>query len=206
MKTTTPDLVERARDLERGGEVRPRRAAAEDSLLAAELARQLERLAVGDVDDLVHVPDVDVGGDDLLPDALDEIGRRLVRPPRLLVGLEDRAVRVCADDADVRVLLLEEAPRPRDGAARAETGDEVRDVPLGLLPKLRAGRAVVRLRVVRVASTGRGRSCSASRARCGARSRRSGRACPAWPSPGRRPRPRRAPSGSAPSRPKPSRS
>src|ERR1043165_8945807 len=39
-----------------------------------------------------------------------------------------------------------------------------------------------------------------------ARSRRSGRACRASPSPGRRPRPRRAPSSTSPSRPKPSRS
>src|SRR5829696_2327013 len=143
-------LVQPARHLEGRGEVRPRRAAAEDALLAPELARHLERLAVGDVDDLVHVAHVHVGRDDLLPDAFDEVGRRLVRAAGLLVRLEDRAVRVRADDPDVRALLLQEPPRARDGAARAEPRDEVRDAPLGLLPQLRPRGAVVRLGVVRV--------------------------------------------------------
>ena len=143
-------LVCVARDLQSRREVRPRRAAAEDSFFASELARHLERVAVCDVDDLVNVAHVHVDGDDLLPDAFDEIWGRLVRAARLLVCLEDRAVRVCADDSDARILLFEEACRPRNRAARAEARDEVRDAPFGLLPEFRARRTVVCFGVVGV--------------------------------------------------------
>ena len=88
--------------------------------MAAELARQLERFAVGDVDDLVNVFELRVLRDDFLPDAFDQIRRDLVRLARLLIGLEDRAVGVCADDADVRVLLFQKSPRAGDCAARAD--------------------------------------------------------------------------------------
>src|SRR5205823_6401627 len=51
-------LVCVARDLQSRRELRPRRAAAENSLLASELARHLERVAVCDVDDLINVAHV----------------------------------------------------------------------------------------------------------------------------------------------------
>src|SRR2546423_12977105 len=139
--------VERARDLQSGREVRAGRAAAEDAFDAPKLTRHLERFAVGDVDDLVNVLELRVLRDDLLPDAFDKVGRDLVRLARLLVGLEDRAVWVCADDAYVRVLLFQKPARAGDRAARADAGDEVRDPPFGLFPDFGAGRAVVRFGV-----------------------------------------------------------
>ena len=47
--------------------------------------------------------------------------------------------------------LLEVAARAADRAAGADTGDEVGDLAVGLLPDLRSGGLVVAGRVVRVA-------------------------------------------------------
>ncbi len=77
------------------------------------------------------------------PDALDEVGMDL------LVRV-DRALRIGADDLDVRVLLLEVASHPGDRAAGADADDEVRELAVGLAPQLRPGRLVVGLRVGRV--------------------------------------------------------
>ena len=66
------------------------------------------------------------------------------------VAGQDRALRVGADDLDVRVLLLEVAADAGDRAAGADAGDEDGDPALGLLPDLRAGGAVVDLGVGQV--------------------------------------------------------
>ena len=83
------------------------------------------------------------GREEVLADALDE-----VRPAR--ATREHRALRVGGDDADVGVLLLEVARRAGERAARAGTGDEVRDPAGGLLPDLGSGGLGVGERVVRV--------------------------------------------------------
>src|SRR5205085_5298791 len=62
----------------------------------------------------------------------------------------DRADGVAGDHADGRALLLEIAPGPAHGAPRARSAHEVRDSACGLLPDLRAGRAVVHVGVDRV--------------------------------------------------------
>ena len=48
------------------------------------------------------------------------------------------------------LLLLQEPPNARDGASRPDPGYEMRDPPLGLLPDLGSGGAVVSLRIHRV--------------------------------------------------------
>src|SRR5690606_12772584 len=80
-------------------------------------------------------------------DPLDLVRLPLADPAGVVVFGEDGAVRVAADHADGRILLLQVLPRPADRAAGAGRGDEVRDPPLRLLPQLGAGRAVVRLGV-----------------------------------------------------------
>ena len=81
---------------------------------------------------------------EVLADALDE-----VRAPGA-AGVH-RALRVGADHADPPAgRLLQVAADAADRAAGADAGDEVGDPALGLLPDLRAGRLVVRQRVVRV--------------------------------------------------------
>ena len=65
---------------------------------------------------------------------------------RVLGGV-DRALRVGADDQELRVPLLQVAPRARDRAARADGDHDRVELAAGLLPDLRARRLVVRLRV-----------------------------------------------------------
>src|SRR5205823_8980357 len=77
---------------------------------------------------------------EVLAHALDQV--RLHRPTGV-----DRAHRIGPDHLDRRVLLLQVAPDAADRAAGAYARHEVRDRALGLLPQLRAGAAVVRLRV-----------------------------------------------------------
>ena len=60
------------------------------------------------------------------------------------------APRVGADDLDLRVPLLQVLPRPGHRAAGPHADDEMRELALGLLPDLGAGRAVVGLGVHRV--------------------------------------------------------
>src|SRR5439155_8814437 len=79
-------------------------------------------------------------GHEVLADALDL--PRLRRAAR-----QHAALGVGADHLDVRLALLEVAGDAGDGAAGADAGDEGRDLAVGLVPDLRAGRAVVDLRV-----------------------------------------------------------
>src|SRR5918997_91929 len=62
----------------------------------------------------------------------------------------ERRVGLEGDDLNFRVVLLEARARPDEGAARAETSDEVRDLTFGLLPDLGRRGLVVRARVGRV--------------------------------------------------------
>ena len=62
----------------------------------------------------------------------------------------DRALRVGSDDEQVRLLLLQVAADAGDRAAGADGDHDRVELAAGLLPDLRAGRAVVRLRVARV--------------------------------------------------------
>ena len=136
-------LVEVARHLQRGVHREPARAAHEHPLGLREPAGGDEAVAVGDRDVAVGDGGVVGGGPEVLAHALDEVGMDLfVRV--------DRALRIGADDLDVRVLLLEVARHPGDRAAGADADDQVRELAVGLAPQLRPGRLVVRLRVGRV--------------------------------------------------------
>src|SRR5918997_6915277 len=62
----------------------------------------------------------------------------------------ERRVGLEGDDLDFRVVLLKACAGPDEGAARAETSNEVCDIAIGLLPDLGRRRLVVRARVGRV--------------------------------------------------------
>ena len=64
-----------------------------------------------------------------------------------VLGGVDRALRVGADDQEVRVLLLQVAARAGDRAARADGDHDRVELAAGLLPDLGARRLVVRLRI-----------------------------------------------------------
>src|SRR5215216_135146 len=136
-------LVEGAGYTQSGREISAGRSAAEDSLHSSQQPRQIKRFAIGNVDYFVNVLDVNVRRHDLLPDSLDEIRSRFDNLSGLFVSLENRAVRIGADDSDRRVLLLQETAGAGDRAAGAEPCHEMSDLPFSLTPQLRTGSAVM---------------------------------------------------------------
>ena len=118
------------------------RPADEDALLASELPRGHEALAIGDLDELVDHLAVERARPEVLADALDLVRRDL--------AAVDRPLRVGADHANRGVLLLQVLADPGDRAAGADAGDERGDPAVGLPPDLRARRPVVGLGVARV--------------------------------------------------------
>ena len=84
---------------------------------------------------------VEGGRPEVLADPFDEVGVDVV-------GLrEDRPLRIGADDQQVGLALPQEPRRPRDRPAGADGEDDRVDLAAGLLPELRPGRLVVRLRI-----------------------------------------------------------
>src|SRR6185369_1704143 len=140
-------LVERGCNAQRGGEIGAGRSAAENSLHSSQHTRQLKRFTIGDVDYFIYVLDMNVRWHDLLSDPLDKIRSSFYDLSGLFVILEDRAVRISADDANTRIFFFEKSTSARNRAAGAETGDEVRDLAFSLSPQFRTGSAVMRFRV-----------------------------------------------------------
>ena len=107
----------------------PAGAADQQRLLAGQPPGHVERVGVGDRDDLVGDPAVVRGRPEVLADALDQVG------PAVAAGVH-RADGVGADDLDPPVGdLLEVAAGARDGAAGADAGDEVRDAARRSAPR-----------------------------------------------------------------------
>ena len=136
-------VVDLGRDLQRGVDRHAARAAGQDALGHRQAAGGQEGVAVGDRDVAVDDLGIERRGPEVLAHALDQVRPHLGR------GV-DRALRVGADDLQVRDALLEVAPGAGDRAAGADADDQVRETPAGLLVELGAGRLVVGLRVGRV--------------------------------------------------------
>src|SRR5690349_7360357 len=143
-------LVKIVRHAQSSSEICASRTAAKNSFQAPKHPRHLKRFTVRDVDHFVDVLDVHVRRNNLLTDALDEIRSSLNYLPGLFISLEDRAIRIGADDPDARVLLFQIATGTGDRAARSESRYEVCDLSFSLSPQLRTGRAIMRLRICRV--------------------------------------------------------
>src|SRR5690606_37181857 len=125
-------FIEILSDLERTGYVRSRRTAAETALGAGKLACEVKGFTIRDINDLIDRGHIGIPRRVRLPDALNEIRRRLRNVSRILVGLEDRTVRVGADHADVRILFLQITSRTADRAASSDARDKMRDRALSI--------------------------------------------------------------------------
>src|ERR1051325_11118643 len=113
-------FVERRSHAQRRTEISAGGTAAENSFQASQHARHLKRFTIRDVDHFVDVLDVNVWWDDLLADAFDEIRSRFDDLSGLFVRLEDRTVRIGADDANARILFFEKTAGAGNRAASAE--------------------------------------------------------------------------------------
>src|SRR4029079_5505079 len=107
-----------AADLERARHRGPRRAAAQEALLADQLARDHERVAIVGLDPAVDQAAVEHVGDEVVADALDLVAPDLARPG------EDRALGVDADDLAARDLALDPPGHAGDRAAGAGGHDD----------------------------------------------------------------------------------
>ena len=131
-------------DLQRGNDGHAAGAADQQPLLAGQPAGHGERVAVVDRDDPVGDGGVVGLRPEVLADTLDEVR------PAVSAGV-DRPDRVGPDHLDPALgNLFEVATDTTDRAAGAHAGHEVRDLPIGLRPHLRAGGLVVGPRVGRV--------------------------------------------------------
>ncbi len=129
--------------LERGDEGRPARLAGQDPLLAGEPTSGSECVAVAHPDPTIDGRRVVRAGQEVLADALREVGASGVTR-------QHAALRIRADHDDVGSLRLEVAGRAGDGAAGPDAGDEMGHSPVGLVPDLGAGRPLVGVRVLLV--------------------------------------------------------
>ena len=135
-------IVELASDLQRGEDSRAGGAAGEKPLFPRQPPRRQQRVAIRYTDPAVDHRRVERTGIEVLADALDLV--------RVDVAGVDRSIGVRADDDEAGLLLLQVSPGAAHGAAGSDAADEMGDAPLRLVPDLRAGGAVVRLRVHRV--------------------------------------------------------
>ena len=131
-------------DLARRDDGHAARSADEEPLLPGQASGHQEAVAVGHRDDLIRDRAVIGRRPEVLADALDEVGTPAASRVHGPLGIGP-------DDPHPPVAdLLQVATGAGDGAAGADTGDEVGHAPVGLLPDLGPGRRLVRARVVEV--------------------------------------------------------
>src|SRR6266567_4542061 len=140
-------LVQFARNTESSDEVCSRRAATKYPFHTAQLARSLKRLAIGHVNDIVHIFDVNIWRNYFLTDSFNQIRSSLHQFSCFLVSLKYRSIRVGANDLYGGVLLFQKAACAGDGSTRSQSGNEVRDLSLSLLPDLWSRSAIVSFRI-----------------------------------------------------------
>src|SRR6266536_2032997 len=140
-------LVSIARNTESSDEVCSRRAATKYPFYAAQLARRLKRLAIGHVNDIVHIFDVNIWRDYFLTDSFNQIRSSLHQFSCFLVSLKYRSIRVGPNDLDGRILLFQVAACARDGSTGSQSGNEVRVLSLSLFPDLRPRSVIVSFRI-----------------------------------------------------------
>ena len=116
----------------------------QQTLLAGQSTRHVEGIGIGNGDDLIGDRRVVGRGPEVLADTLHQVG------PAGAAGVH-RTLGIGADDLDPSARhLLEVAPGAGDGSARADPGDEMRDLAVGIRPDLRAGGLIVTRRAVGV--------------------------------------------------------
>ena len=126
------------------------RAADEHPFLTGDPARHVEGVPIAHLPELIDQIEVQGGRDLVVADPLDHVGRARLDDMRAVVGREDRADRIAGDHPDLRILLLQVPRRSGDRPSGARRRHEVGDAALSLLPDLRPGGGVMRLRVYRI--------------------------------------------------------
>jgi len=110
----------------------PEEVPTRSEFLPGQRARRGDGVVVRDLDHLVHERDVEHLGDEPVADALDLVQARLVPEQGSHVGGLD------GHDADLRAVLLEEAPDALDRPAAPDARHEDVELPAGLAPQLGA--------------------------------------------------------------------
>ena len=128
--------IRRARLVERRHDRRAARLAGQDALLARDPAGHRERVAVGDAHPAVDRGRVEGAREEVLADALGQVGSGGV-------ARQDGALGVGADDPDGGVLGAQVVDRAADRAARPDAGHEVGHAAVRLAPDLGSRRALV---------------------------------------------------------------
>ena len=136
----------------------------EKALLLRKLTGGEGTILVGDLLKFIDEVEVHVGRQDVLANALGDVGVDLlfVELSRLVVLLEYGAIGVDPPNLDVGILFLEVLGRATDGTSGAYTRAKVGDHPAGLLPNLRTGGLIVGLTVGESCRTGCTTRCSGS--------------------------------------------
>mmetsp|Transcript_5939 Transcript_5939/g.14424 ORF Transcript_5939/g.14424 Transcript_5939/m.14424 type:complete len:281 (-) Transcript_5939:438-1280(-) len=124
-------------DLDGGDGGGARGDADHEALLGGHAPGHDDGVVARDLDDLIDDVRVAVAGHEASTDALDLVGARAAARQDGALG------RLHSDHLDVGVLLLEVLPGARDGAAGADAGDKVVDLPAGALPDLGARGRIV---------------------------------------------------------------
>ena len=121
------------------------RVAGKDPLFASDPPRHDRRVLVGHLFEVIDDIEIDVPGEEILANPFGDVGIDLVlvEDARLFVFLEHRAVGIDAPHFDFRVPLLQVPAHPGDRAARPDADDEVRHLPVGLIPDFGTGLLVV---------------------------------------------------------------
>src|SRR5215471_3705982 len=91
---------------------------------------------------------MDVFRNDLLAYAFDQIRGRFDQLSGFFICFEDRPVRISADDLDIGVLLFQVSACARNSPTSSQSCDKMRNLSIGLFPKFRTSRFVMRERVV----------------------------------------------------------
>src|SRR5690242_2579974 len=99
-------LIQSFRNSYCSGEIRASGTAAEYPFHSSQVSRQFKRISISNIDHFVNIFNMNVGWHNLLADSFDQIRSCFNEFSRLLVGLEDRAIRICTDYAYAWILLF----------------------------------------------------------------------------------------------------
>jgi len=136
--------------LQRGVYGRTGGSAGEDPFLLGEFPRDIERLLIIDVHDIVENRKIGGWAEHIVADALDQIRMRFDQFPSFEIIIVHRAVDINRNDLYLRILFFEIFPCSGNGPAGSDSADQVGDFAVGLSPDFRAGCHVVRLDVVEI--------------------------------------------------------
>src|ERR1044072_5458711 len=87
-------------------QIRAGGAATEYPFYSSKAPRHFKRISIGNIDHFVNILDMNIRRDNLLTNSFDQIRSCLDEFSRLLVGLENRSIRIGTYDSYVWILLF----------------------------------------------------------------------------------------------------